>query len=319
MKSKCLPKPPLYFYVHPYENESFNSWLNRLSCSHYNEIKDFLSITGHPCKSKIDFDIVQNHAIVKWIQFHGPLNEKEIIDLTFYSSNNSTYSSLFKNGFLHWLLPHQIKKLYDSKKLGLQYCPKCWSTDDNPYFRLHWRLSYFFFCSKCFSYLVRRCQECGYGVTYSQQPSIDFRLDPEISFRYCFHCKFDLSSGENEPLSDVDKLLANRMLSIFSGERVLPCSIEEYLFLFHFFASRSYREYSRRNNYAYLIQKKDQCHLLNCEPELRALFFNQAYDLLDFITARKSDNLSHIRINKAYWLRGFKSPYRWYMKHIKSL
>lgn len=74
------------------------------------------------------------------------------------------------NGIAPWTLPlgvfHRTRRHY-----GLQYCPVCLKTDEDPYFRRSWRMAYQFVCPDHQCLLMDACA-CGAPVIPHKSPRL---------------------------------------------------------------------------------------------------------------------------------------------------
>ncbi len=318
IKKSHLPKRVSLFYVEPFPSESLNSWIHRSAHSHYTDLNDFLvKRVNQGLTNKVDFDTLQDTHVIRRLLYHTPLHNDNLINLTFYNPKFRYYQPLLKKSFVPWLIPHVGNRLRLTTNFGLQYCAHCWSKDEQPFFRINWRLSFYFFCSVCFHYLRNSCPSCGKGIVYTSAKFEDFREDPFYGFRYCFSCGFDLVKSEIKTLSPDDLNLANRIVSTVDERHDLPCSIHNYIAVLHFFAQRAFREYLRMNSVDYIIKRRDRCHFLECDAQFRAQFVREAFCVFDSFPEIMSYNVRTGRFNKAFWLRGFKEPNEWYIKQVK--
>ena len=314
-----LPKRISLFYVEPFPSESLNSWINRLAHSHYTGLNDFLfKRVNQELTNKVDFDTFKNSDGIRNLLYQIPLYSENLVDLTLNNRNYLFYSQLLNRSLVPWLFPHVGSQLKRGNNFGLQYCPCCWGQDEKQFFRIGWRLSFNFFCSECFHYLRSFCPICHKGIVYSPAKFEDFREDVFNGFRYCFNCGFDLVKAEIKVLSPEDFDLANRIVTIIKGQYDLPCSIQDYLIVLHYFTQRAFKDYLRLNSPGYIIQRRDRVFFLECDADLRAQFIREAFCVFDSFPKIMNYNLRAGGFNKAFWLRGFKEPNEWYIKQVES-
>jgi hypothetical protein len=303
-------------YVPPFREESLTSWVFRLANAHYCDLQTYFGGRVDPKLLRLtDFDVNPGQLILQEIFRYTPILP---IDLRFVTLSNPElygFDKLIDRKFVPWLIPKARKTLHS---FGLQICPSCWSNDKIAYHRIHWRLSLFFFCPECRVYLQDHCAVCEHPIVCFHPDIPKFKEDPLDALRYCFQCSNNLI-GQSIPLSLKHEVVANRVLNLMSGKANLPCSIEDYLAVLHYFTQRAFSEYQRQTDLKYLIQTRDRSRFLEVNSILRADLLAKAFEIFDefpdIITKTKRNHLSV----KAFWLRGFVEPPRWYWLILKTM
>lgn len=94
-----------------------------------------------------------------------------------------------KSGSWPWLIPYGIRNR--TNLIGLNYCPRCFLSDEVPYFRKSWRLSWVTSCTKHKRRLINKCQVCHNPI----QPQ---KLKATSKFlNICPICNNNLSEGKS--------------------------------------------------------------------------------------------------------------------------
>ncbi len=285
----------------------------RLANAHYCDLQTYFEGRVAPkLLRQIDFDVNPCQLLLQEISRFTPIPSKNLRSFTLMNPKLSGFDKLMDRKFVPWLIASTRKKI---GAFGLRICPGCWSRDKIAYHRIHWRLSLFFFCPECRVYLQDHCSVCDYPIVYFHPDIPKFEEDPLDALRFCFHCSNNLI-GEVIPLSLKHEVVANRVLNLMSGKANLPCSIEDYLVVLHYFAQRAFSEYQRQTDLKYLIQTRDRSRFLEVNSILRADFIDKAFEVFDefpgIISKTKRNHLSV----KAFWLRGFVEPPEWYFHRL---
>lgn len=305
-----LPENVSLLYTPPFKDESLTSWVYRVVNAHFTDVRTYFADRINPgVLMRTDFDLLKDQFLLTEIIRYTPLRDEELIDLTLHSSQLAPFGTLTDRNFIPWLLPRPSKH---PKSFGLQICPSCWSKESIAYHRIQWRLSLFFFCTKCKVYLVDHCQSCSQPIVHVQTDYQRLVEDPLNLHRRCFHCKWDLSLSEIMALSRKDSETASRVLKFFENAEHLPCSPEDYLVVLHYFTQRAFSEYQRQNNRLYPIQKRDRSRFLEGNSMIRAELLAKAFGTFDDfpgVVIRAKEN--HLSV-KAFWMRGFLEPPEWY-------
>ena len=109
------------------------------------------------------------------------------------------FHHLNPNGISRWILPlgvyHRTRR-----RPSLLYCPQCLASDDEPHFRVWWRLSFSICCLKHHCYLQEACPHCHAPVVF-QRGHFGKRAELNTdSLAICWNCRGDLC--------EVDELVA---------------------------------------------------------------------------------------------------------------
>ena len=104
---------------------------------------------------------------------------------------------------------------------GMQYCPDCLRTDENPYFRRNWRLSLVTICPIHRRYLAERCVSCMEQVHAADGGLLAKNPDREGAppdLLNCRICKHDLRIADEKPTQE----------AVLRGLEFVNCLIGEY-------------------------------------------------------------------------------------------
>lgn len=302
-------------FVPPFKEESLTSWVFRLVNAHYSDLQTYFEGRVDPKLLRLtDFDLNPDQLLLQEISRFTPIPSKNLQSFTLSNPQLPGFEKLMDRKFVPWLIPKAKKTVLS---FGLQVCPGCWSKDKIVYHRIHWRLSLLFFCPECRVYLQDHCSVCDHPIVCFYPDIPKFKEDPLDALRFCFHCSNNLI-GQSVPLSLKHEVVANRVLNLMSGKANLPCSIEDYLVVLHYFTQRAFSEYQRQTDLKYLIQTRDRSRFLEVNSILRADFIGKAFGVFDefpeIITKTKRNHLSV----KAFWLRGFEEPPEWYDNELSN-
>ncbi|MCO1334537.1 TniQ family protein [Microbulbifer sp. OS29] len=99
---------------------------------------------------------------------------------------------LLKHGIWPWLLGIGIRNR--RYRGGLQYCPLCFSSDTQPYFRRQWRFAWATNCEKHNVLLLDRCMQCASPVEPHRLSVLHVK---QLSF--CATCGIDLRKCVPQP------------------------------------------------------------------------------------------------------------------------
>lgn len=284
--------------------------MHRLANSHFTDLRTYFDDRIEPgVLRRTDFDLLQDRYLLAEITRFTPLGIQAAIDLTIQNNRLTPFTTLANRNFVPWLLPPPRKR---PQSFGLQICPSCWSKESIPYHRIQWRLSLFFFCIKCGVYLLDHCPSCNHPIVHVQTNYLKLVEDPLNIQRFCYHCKWDLSRSEQVTLSKEDSETADRVSKLFEHKQQLPCSLEDYLVVLHFFTQRAFSDYQRLTNRQYPIQRGDRSRFLEINSITRAGLLAKAFEMFDsFPEIVLMTKRNHLSV-KSFWLRGFVDPPDWY-------
>lgn len=181
--------------VLPQEDELLSSWLVRLAIAHGQKLHTFTHLLWN--KSAIwarDIDKSVNSEQIQILANKCGVNFDLAWKTTLADYAGWVYEKHNSLGANPWLTTIGI---YHRKrvKFGQQFCPKCLDADAKPYFRRHWRLSFFTICPKHSIQLSDCCSECLLPINFHRDELGNFfSFAPSFTTR-CFNCQFDLKKS----------------------------------------------------------------------------------------------------------------------------
>lgn len=209
-------------HPHPHKGECLSSWIVR--CAQHNGLKaQTFCVQNFGHEHQIwNRDI--DRLAPKWLLIAMAEKTGTAKSTTFKTTikfyENRLYPKLHPASQLRWIIP---LKLYHRQHngFGQQYCPKCLAQDDEPYFRLMWRIAFYTFCPIHQTKLYDRCYACGAPVAFHRieqgkpkKYSIE-RLDT------CWRCDAILGEAPRLPFTiwhDGAYLQWNRLLNVVTRE-----------------------------------------------------------------------------------------------------
>jgi len=183
-------------HPHPFKDELLSSWLIRLA--HANCLKVHTFCKAYLGKNREiwnrDIDVFAPEWLIVGLSKVSGASIEEIEQTTIRSFQGIVFEKLYSKSKTPWVLPygvyHRLRRLP-----GLQYCPMCLLMDEKPYFRKHWRLSFFTECDVHHTLMKDACFVCGSPVAFYRG---DIGYKTEFSHHtilQCHVCSSDLSKA----------------------------------------------------------------------------------------------------------------------------
>jgi len=153
-------------HLRPKKDELLSSWLVRLAMAHGLKLHTFCS-TVWPGKQiwNRDIDKCADEALLDVLSRKTAVSRSDVSRTTLAAYEGYVYERHNANGNTLWIMPlgvyHRTRTGF-----GLQYCPKCLSEDDVPYYRRCWRLAFITCCETHAVTLLDRCNQCGAAVNF---------------------------------------------------------------------------------------------------------------------------------------------------------
>lgn len=253
MKGFTSPLWPIHFK--PLPDELLSSWLVRLAHSHGLKVQTFCNlIFGNRLQVwNRDIDRLAPEWLVTELSDRAGTSIEQALATTLQSYQGIVYHRHRASGTLSWI---QSLKLHHRKfeGFGLQFCPKCLSSDEEPYFRKSWRVAFNTICTAHNCMLHDRCPYCGYGVAFHRNDMRHAEYVSTVSLRECHHCGFDLSKSQSMPLKyesrDIGNFLSNLSQKLLHGS--LDQTEINSLLVMHHFAKLIFTRNSTVKLYSYL-------------------------------------------------------------------
>jgi hypothetical protein len=198
LSGKCWPVHP-----HPYEDELLSSWLVRAARANGVKVQTLCAQAfgnEHQLWNR-DIDRLAPAWLIEAMSEKTGTPLARVWETTLLGYEGKLYDKYHPAGQLRWVSTLHI---YHRKRLGygIQFCPKCLTEGDEPYYRRAWRVALYTFCPKHDVMLWDRCPGCGTGIAFHRLELGRPDLIDGQSLRCCWFCGFDLSST---PTSPVDK------------------------------------------------------------------------------------------------------------------
>ncbi|MCT4664985.1 MAG: TniQ family protein [Flavobacteriales bacterium] len=199
-----LKKNIFPFYIPPYEDELFSSWICRLSYNHGVKSRTFIKnyiLDSNPNIWNRDVDLMPPSYLKDLIYNHTLLSKEKVENLflskyigkSFYKISSTTKNVLALG------VNHRQRN-----RFGLQCCILC-LRESNPYYKTSWRLLTTIVCIRHKCLLIDRCQLCGspiafYRAEFGGNQSV---LDNDYKQLYnCYHCGCKIEDFEPKYVSD---------------------------------------------------------------------------------------------------------------------
>lgn len=210
-------KNRLPYIIEAQHDESFTSWLIRLSRLHYLNTKNFCEYFGIETILKSTLDIDANVDFIKTklnLDTGLPrLLKEKIVDLR------------WSKGKTKWLIESNRKgqAIYNSYT---KYCVNCLSSKG--YYQLKWKLNLFKGCVDCGNYLVERCPNCN-NVPSPLKSDNKYKVKNNFNPLFqCWYCEFDLRRTKALAMKMQDY---NELLKINNSYEEMPVNFRHLFFL----------------------------------------------------------------------------------------
>lgn len=238
IKMKGLTSPLWPIHFKPLPDELLSSWLVRLAHSHGLKVQTFCNlIFGNRLQVwNRDIDRLAPEWLITELSDRTGATIKQVMDTTLQSYHGVVYHRHRTSGTLAWV---QSLKLHHRKfeGFGLQFCPKCLASDEEPYFRKSWRVAFNVICTRHKCMLHDRCPHCGHGVAFHRNDMRYGRYVTTVSLTECHHCGFDLSKLQpirpSYASKDVGNFLGNLSQTLSDGA-LGQAEIDDLLIMHHF-------------------------------------------------------------------------------------
>ncbi len=168
-----------------------------------------------------DVDGFSNQEVLSRLSFLNGVPPERASKTTVASLEGRLFHQHQPHGKTKWLLRlgifHRSRRLF-----GQQFCPLCLRSDDDPYFRLNWRLSFSTVCLKHQTALLDRCADCGAPVEFH-------RIDPlKACMVTCYQCGKRLTKQRTPRCSAIDLEFARKFEIAMSRSTVDIGSLRQY-------------------------------------------------------------------------------------------
>lgn len=167
----------------PFHNESLASWIQRIC-----QIYDLTFTRFHrtfSTSNRMDVDLcATSPQLIQITQICG-------IKFEYVKTIQASFCRLAEQPKLQRLLLTRLRDGYDYR-----FCPRCWSDDKIPYFRLEWRFRHCEYCLIHKTKLETHCLACGHGLaTHRAMLGGTSHPAPVPHLAICLYCRKDLRSA----------------------------------------------------------------------------------------------------------------------------
>jgi len=190
----------------PLDDELLSCWLVRLSHGHGLKVQTFCNLLfGNRLQVwNRDIDrLAPSWLLDELIARTGTMrNRAELTTLRVFEG--VLYPHFKESGNLAWVLAAQV---YHRQRMGYaqQFCARCLSEDEVPYFRKTWRVALKTVCIRHQCMLWDRCPKCEVGVAFHRMDMGRPFVPENGALAACFNCGFNLAAAPTRPIQVLDK------------------------------------------------------------------------------------------------------------------
>lgn len=187
----------------PQPDELLSSWIVRLAMAHGLKLHTFCSMAW-PKRSiwNRDIDKSADEGLLKVLAEHTGYHIEQIRETTLSAYEGWLYERHNPYGNTLWLMPvgvyHRTRRQF-----GLQFCPRCLSEDQEPYYRRNWRLAFVTFCEHHSVSLLDRCPKCYEAINFHRDEMGHRSQLTAYSLTRCHSCKFDLRRADASQATEI--------------------------------------------------------------------------------------------------------------------
>lgn len=178
-------------------DELLSSWLVRIAEANAIKLHTLtrLVLKGVPNPWIRDIDRQRRNGLWRRLGTLTGTSFRDVRRTTLASFEGHIFPKLHLSGQMRWVLPLKPRS---SRRFGfgLQFCPQCLATDDQPYFRRRWRLGFVMFCPDHNAMLHDACPACGATIAVHRR---DFgrEINEALPLSMCNECGADLAGGSS--------------------------------------------------------------------------------------------------------------------------
>lgn len=144
----------------PYADELLSSWLRRVALGNALKVHSFCHAVWPGLQLwNRDLDALAPDIVLEDLAAHTDVPIDRVRETTLHRLTGLLYEGVRVIGPTDWLLPVGV---YHRKRRrpGLQWCPHCLAEDEQPYYRMRWRLALASTCPTHGIVLADRCHGC---------------------------------------------------------------------------------------------------------------------------------------------------------------
>lgn len=203
LSGKLLPIRP-----RPLPEELLSSWIMRLARANQITLSAFTT-TLFPDRTiwARDIDKLAPQRILETLAEKTAIPVEHIRQTTLQKYEGVLYRKHNPYGNTRWILPLG-KVSWKRYGYGLQCCPMCLASDEAPYLRLSWRLSWYTVCPRHGVVLIDACPRCQQPLAFERGEFGGQRcLVDSAPIYYCDNCQENLTQNTSPGSQDAGILL----------------------------------------------------------------------------------------------------------------
>jgi hypothetical protein len=303
-ESVFLVRPP------PLAGEALSSWRQRSGWANGYRLYP----TPDERLRRVDSDLGNQAQVISWLADTHQCDQASVFDLTFQRFLGSVVADIQPRHHPRWWL--RARYSASEKNYGPMFCPSCLAEDEEPYFRLDWRLGFLTSCTKHSCLFIDKCPVCSSppwpsGLSAKGKLAKDFE-----SLAFCWQCGFDLTHSKAHPSHDfvsrkLQSVLEGRLTSLGSFQTSSLDILNSLWAACQIFIRKSSREWLAESGGPWkevaLSLVQDTVHALNVESLSvisRTTLINAAWTLIEsgedsFREFCKSSRLKRFHFNGA--------------------
>lgn len=196
-RQKNTKKIELPARMNPLPDELLSSWLMRLAMAHGMKVHSLCSVIFGD-KTKIwnrDIDKSVKSSTLEILSSRTEVRLLRVIQTTLADYEGIIYEDHNPNGNTAWIMPLGIFHR-QHQAFGLQMCPFCLSSDEEPYYRRRWRLSWITLCTEHRVVLLDKCPDCEEPINFYRSELGQRNLYTAKSMTTCSFCGIEWTSNK---------------------------------------------------------------------------------------------------------------------------
>jgi hypothetical protein len=186
------------YHPKPLADELLSSWLVRIAHGHSMKLQTFCRVAlgrGQAVWMR-DVDRMVPDWLMRALAAHTGMDVHQILKTSLLDYKGVLYRDYHWSGHQYWLLPLMMRDT-SYQHHGLQFCPRCLSEDQTPYFRKRWRVAFYTMCTKHHCMMHDRCPSCGSPVSFHRGEMGKFSQIEAGLMTQCHVCDFDLRESKS--------------------------------------------------------------------------------------------------------------------------
>lgn len=197
----------------PEKDEALSSWFTRLAIFHYQVPSTFFdkTVSHRRYAWKQDIDVSCSVDVIAALGKRCCQSEQVLIACTLadWRMHFDPYDGQ-STALPRWVSPSYIRRNSPHHR-GWTICPVCLS--QNTYFKLFWRLTFYFACPLHKVVLIDECEKCRCPISTHKINKVFHETFPLDSLAYCHNCGFDLRKSKTIEASDFELDFINKCIA----------------------------------------------------------------------------------------------------------